>query len=84
MAFLQKIIFLNLQIFIFGAPFSELNYEEIGGNFEGDMLLTSEQIKELFEPSKSGFINEKYRWIDGIVPFKILKDFGKRVHYKIK
>lgn len=57
----------------------ENNSELTGGYFEGDMILTHEQIQELFEPSKSGLINKKYRWKDRIVPYQLLnKDFGKK------
>lgn len=45
--------------------------------FEGDILINPDQEKSLFYPSKSGLINEKYRWQDNTVPYKISTEFGK-------
>ncbi|CRK90533.1 CLUMA_CG004237, isoform A [Clunio marinus] len=49
---------------------SEANGEEIGGNFQGDMILSPSQIYSLFSMSRNGLIDERYRWpknSDGIV-----------------
>lgn len=68
--------FLSCVILINSLPVDK-NAELTDGYFEGDMILTQEQIDELFVPSKSGFINKKYRWRFGIVPYQLLnQDFG--------
>lgn len=48
------------------------NPEEIGGNFEGDMILNDDQMNRLFYggvTTRNGRIDTKYRWPkrDGIV-----------------
>jgi hypothetical protein len=46
--------------------------EELSGQIEGDMVLTDEQIEELTESSsRTGLINERYRWPGGIVYYEL-------------
>ena len=49
--------------------------EELSGQFQGDILITEEQLKEATENvksvSKTGLRDTKYRWVDNIVPYEI-------------
>lgn len=48
------------------------NIEELSGQFEGDIILNEGQWNAIFSPSgRNGLVDEKYRWIDGIVPFQM-------------
>lgn len=54
--------------------------EELSGQFEGDIILSAEQMKEyeLGSKSKTGLIMSRYKWAGGVVPFRIIeKDFSK-------
>ena len=52
---------------------SEVNYEEAGNHFEGDMQMTPGEIRSLF--AKTGLVDTRYRWLkfDGlvVVPYTI-------------
>lgn len=55
------------------------NPEETGGFFEGDLELTEDQQRELFQPaqSRNGIRSEKYRWPEKTVLYKISREFGE-------
>lgn len=40
----------------------ELEGEEVGGNFQGDMILNKEQVRNLHFNPRNGLINERFRW----------------------
>lgn len=40
---------------------SEVNFEEVGNHFEGDMQMTPGEIRQLF--AKTGLVNTRYRWV---------------------
>ncbi|XP_068140017.1 seminal metalloprotease 1-like [Drosophila tropicalis] len=59
-------------------PLPVLDPEEAGGFFEGDMQLTPEQElarKGGFIQGRNGLIDEKKRWPDNVVIYKISDDF---------
>ena len=66
-------------------PIEDENYEFLKFNvnvasqklFEGDIIINPDQEKSLFYPRKSGLSNEKYRWQNKTVPYKISSEFGK-------
>lgn len=47
--------------------------EELSGQFEGDIVITPEELDELLSGrgGRTGLINERYRWPDNIVPYEI-------------
>lgn len=47
--------------------------EELSGQYQGDIVISDEEIIELESrrSSKTGLIAERYRWTDNIVPFWI-------------
>ena len=52
------------------------------GQFEGDMVLSPEEIEELFSErgGRTAMIDERYRWTDNIVPYHIREaDFSKEI-----
>lgn len=53
------------------------------GQFEGDMVMSPEEIEELLN-DRSGrtvMIDERFRWTDNIVPYHIREaDFSKELH----
>lgn len=68
-----KIIILSIFFVAFAASyphpdFEEENPEEIGGYFEGDMILTEQQIAELI--SRNGLVNVNNRWPNRLVPYE--------------
>lgn len=55
--------------------FSDDDAEMLAGEYEGDMILTDEQIALL--DSRTGRLNTKYRWPNNIVPYYINGTFSK-------
>lgn len=56
--------------------------EELSGQFEGDMVMTSQQIEALLggddRGGRTGLKDERFRWTDNIVPYTIREeDFSK-------
>ncbi|XP_031629453.1 seminal metalloprotease 1-like [Contarinia nasturtii] len=45
--------------------------DEYGDKFEGDMVLTQEQIEAIFSPARNGLILEKYRWPNKTVAYQL-------------
>lgn len=45
--------------------------EELSGQFEGDIVISQEQLREMESFSRIGHRDTKYRWPDAVVPFKI-------------
>lgn len=46
--------------------------EELSGQYEGDLIMPSEQMAELQNRNgRTGLLNLSYRWKDGIVPYRI-------------
>lgn len=41
---------------------SSLKGENVGGNFQGDMILSKQQIRNLNFTPRNGLINKRYRW----------------------
>lgn len=39
-----------------------LQGEEIGGNYQGDMVLSKSQLKDMESENKNGILGERYRW----------------------
>ena len=55
-------------------PTDDVNPDELGHFYQGDIELTEEQ-------EKNGIINEYYRWENGVVPYVIEEQyFG--MHFK--
>jgi len=52
------------------------------GQFEGDMVMSSEEIEELLSErgGRTAMIDERYRWINNVVPYHIREaDFSKEL-----
>lgn len=66
-------------LFLVASALAEPNPEETGGFFEGDLELTEDQQRELFQPtqSRNGIRSEKYRWPGKTVLYKISREFGE-------
>jgi hypothetical protein len=47
--------------------------EELSGQYQGDIIISAEQLREYesVKSSKTGLRDEKYRWTNGIVPYRI-------------
>lgn len=48
--------------------------EELGGQYQGDMVLTAEQTHNLNSPAdvgRTGLIDTNYRWPDNTVPYEL-------------
>ncbi|XP_055372326.1 zinc metalloproteinase nas-14-like [Condylostylus longicornis] len=57
---------------------SEIDPEEIGGFFEGDMMLDEDQYEAIMNPRGRNIqIGEKYRWKDAIIYYEIDSIFDK-------
>lgn len=57
---------------------------EYGIYHEGDMILTDEQLDDLYFPVRNGLINQKYRWPNGIVPYVMSTDYSNEQKEHIK
>lgn len=64
------LIFLLGFVSSYPRPNEEVNPEEIGGFFEGDMILTEEQMANL--RARNGLLSTNYRWPNKIVPYVFL------------
>ena len=57
--------------------------EELSGQFQGDIIITEEQLQEtadnLKSGSKTGLRDSKYRWKDNIVPYHIMQPFFSKL-----
>jgi hypothetical protein len=53
--------------------------EELSGQFEGDIIISPEQLNDLLKRhERTGLINTAFRWPDSTVPYQIkIEDFGK-------
>lgn len=55
--------------------------EELSGQYQGDIVLSPEEIRELEQPGRNGrtgMINERYLWDDNLIPYRIQEeDFSK-------
>lgn len=47
--------------------------EYLSGQFEGDILMTDEELRQL--QSKTGLIDTRFRWLNNEVPYWIETDF---------
>lgn len=50
---------------------------EYGDEFEGDMILSDEQLVEMFSPVRNGLIDKKYRWPNATVPYVMSSNYTK-------
>jgi hypothetical protein len=65
-------VILSFGALLAAVPGKRINPEEIGGDTEGDILLTPEQKK-----ARSGQISSQYRWKNGRIPYYIDQfDYG--------
>lgn len=53
------------------------NIEELSGQFEGDILLTSEQEEMIEGVKRTGLIDTNYRWPDNVVPYELNAIFSQ-------
>lgn len=52
--------------------------EEFSGQFEGDIIISQNQLDEMEENLRRiGHRNEKYRWPNATIPYKIVGSFCK-------
>lgn len=61
------------------------NIEELSGQIEGDMVLTSEQeqmVNGVLPSERTGLIDTNYRWPDNVVPYELnaIFDQAQRDH----
>jgi len=49
--------------------------EELGGQYQGDMVLTEDQKRMLLGTDRTGLIDTRYRWPERIVPYTISSVF---------
>lgn len=57
--------------------------EELSGQFEGDIVLSPEQEESI--SSRTGLINERYRWTNNVVPFEIdATTFRNIIHVRVR
>jgi len=47
--------------------------EELSGQFEGDIIISPEDLEELLSErgGRTGLIDERYRWTDNVVPYYV-------------
>lgn len=47
--------------------------ELYSGQFEGDMVMSSEEIEALINGrgGRTGLIDQRYKWADNVIPYKI-------------
>ena len=70
--------FLTLTEFVSGRrvaqwkPTDQVNPEELGAYFQGDILIAPDQ--------KNGLIDERYRWPNGVVAYDIDSSVSKSLH----
>lgn len=50
---------------------------EYGDYFEGDMILTEEEIDELLSPARNGLILKAYRWPNKTLPYRLTYEHTK-------
>lgn len=50
---------------------------EYGDYFEGDMILTEEQMEDLYSPARNGLISTKYRWPNKTLPYRLTHEHTK-------
>jgi hypothetical protein len=57
--------------------------EELSGQFEGDMVLSPEEIEELLSErgGRTGLIDERFRWTDNIVPYYVNRSHFTTAQY---
>lgn len=49
----------------------------MSGKFQGDMVLTAKQEKELFGLDRTGLINLMYRWPNNTIPYELSSVFDQ-------
>lgn len=60
--------------------------EELSGQFQGDILITEEQLQETadnIKSGKTGLRDTKYRWKDNIVPYQINETYFSKFNHMI-
>lgn len=68
------------------SQFFPFNHQEVGiygDHFQGDMILTEEQISALFSTTLSGQVSTKYRWPNGIVSYVIESKYTEKERKKL-
>lgn len=61
--------------------------EELSGQYQGDIIISAEQLREYESgrSSKTGLRDEKYRWLNGVVPYRVNEsDFSEFFYCKTK
>lgn len=58
----NSIVFLLVVVLSFQVSIATVNPEEIGGNFEGDMILNDRQMRRLHFSPRNGRVDTRYRW----------------------
>ncbi|XP_055527782.1 zinc metalloproteinase nas-4-like [Wyeomyia smithii] len=73
--YFQAVVCLSLVILqVSGLPLTVNDRaEELSGNFEGDMVLSNEQ-RSIRNHNRNGLLNEKYRWPNNTVHYKIIPE----------
>lgn len=69
---------LSFCVFLFILKLSRIQtVGEYGDYFEGDMMLSEEQLEAIFSPARNGLISTKYRWPKKTVPYQLSMDHTK-------
>lgn len=54
-----------------------LNFEEISGQFQGDIILTKQQEQVWLGLERTGLINTTYRWPQNTIPYALSSVFNE-------
>lgn len=53
---------------------------EFGNHFEGDMILSEDQIDEIVSPERNGLISKNARWPNNVVRYQLSPNHTKQQH----
>lgn len=70
-----KNVFILVQLMRSGDK--NLNFEEISGQFQGDIILTNEQERIWSGIERTGLINGTYRWPENTIPYTLSSVFNE-------
>lgn len=52
--------------------------EELSGQFEGDIVMSEDQLREVTSSRRTSIALEEFHWKDGIIPYEFEeKDFSE-------
>lgn len=72
---LQRTVHLLIKVMHYNIHHCNFSDGELNDKFQGDIILTKQQEEELFGLSRTGLVNENYRWPNNTVFYEISPDF---------